>query len=590
MKTKTKAWPAGLLLALALGATACGGAAERPRRNALLITLDTTRIDALDCYSGRQGVTPNLSALAAESTVYMWARATAPLTLPSHASMLTGLYPPRHTVRLNSMMALPESASTLAERAEAQGIETAAFVGAVVLARSFQLDQGFETYEEPAPSPVPTRRYASLPAEEVVGKALAWLERRDDDRPFLCWVHLFDAHDPYDPPPDLLAQAGGNPYLGEVARMDRALGRLFDALRERGLYEDTTILVVGDHGEALGDHGEDSHGAFVFDSTLRVPFLLRRAGGGRAAGRSLEIASVADVHPTLAEALGLPPAPGLDGLSLYGGEIDPARGVYFESYEGYLTFGWSPIAGWATRAGKYIHSPAPELYLVEKDPNEAHNVVAEHADALAGYRAGLARVAAEPALPGAEVGGDAEGLMRELRALGYSGAGASNERLPDPLAASERPSPHTRIEAYARFARARELVRQKRGAEAVPLLEELVAEVPLDSSAWFQLGAALLQAGRFEESRAALARNLALQGSWEGVEVNLGFCCEALGRTDEAIEHFARAVEQEPRWTEITQKLIALLEGQNRSDEAERYRAALRAAPASGAPPPAGDG
>jgi tetratricopeptide (TPR) repeat protein len=371
--------------------------------------------------------------------------------------------------------------------------------------------------------------------------------------------------------------------------MDRALGRLFDALRERGLYGDTTILVVGDHGEGLGDHGEASHGAFVFDSTLRVPFLLRRADGGRAAGRSHEIASVADVHPTLAEALGLPPAPGLDGLSLYSGELDPARGVYFESYEGYLTFGWSPIAGWATRAGKYVHSPAPELYLVETDPNEAHNVVAEHADALAGYRAGLARVAAEPALPGAEVGGDAEGLMRELRALGYSGAGprtaparpAGGERAPEP-AHAHRGLRALRARARARAAEARRRGRaHSRGARGrgPARLERLVPARggPL-------AGRALRGVPRRARAQPRPA------GSWEGVEVNLGFCCEALGRTDEAIEHFARAVEQEPRWTEITEKLIALLEGQKRSDEAERYRAALRAAPAAGAPPPAGDG
>jgi arylsulfatase A-like enzyme len=577
-------------LLVALPAAACGGKAPEAPRSALLITLDTTRLDALDCYSGRKGVTPRLSELARESTVYLWGRATAPLTLPSHASMLTGLYPPHHTVRANSLMALPESATTLAELARERGVETAAFVSAVVLAKGFRLDQGFDLYSEPVKSARPTRHYDRRPAEDVVDDALRWLDQRDPSRPFFCWLHFFDPHKPLEPPPAFLAQAGGNPYLGEVARMDAAIGRFLDELRRRGLYAGTTILVVGDHGEAQGEHGEDGHGPFVFDSTLRVPFLLRRADGRRAGERSDEIVTTADACPTLAEALGLPLRGEVDGRSLYGAPVDPGRGVYFESYLGYVMNGWGPITGWATRAGKYVHSRDPEVYLVAADPGETRNALQEEPGVAQAGRAALAAVAARPALGAEGVGGDTGALMRELRSLGYSGAGIEIGSLPDPLAESSRPSPHAEVETYARFKRAKDLVQQKRGAEAVPILSAIVAANPYDHSAWFQLGAALVEMQRFEEALPALQKNLELRGSWRGVEVNLGFCYDALGRTDQAIEHFARAVELEPAWVEITQKLIALLERSGRGAEAERYRAALRSAPASGAGGFADDG
>jgi arylsulfatase A-like enzyme len=554
---------------------ACGGGADRSApRSALLITLDTTRRDALDCYSGRRGLTPELSRLAAEGTVYDWARATAPLTLPSHASMLTGLYPPRHTVRANSIMALPDSARTLAELASERGIETAAFVSAVVLASEFRLDQGFQTYAEPANSARPTRHYDRQPAGEIVDAALGWLGRRDPERPFFCWLHFFDPHKPYEAPPEYLAKAGGNAYLAEVAYTDHEIGRFLEALRQSGAYADTTILVVADHGEAQSEHGEEGHGPFVYDSTLRVPFLLSRANGARAGERSDEIVSVVDVYPTLAEALGLPLQGDVDGHSLYGGKADPTRGVYFESFLGYIANGWSPISGWADGEGKYIHSPSPEFYAVAGDPGETRNRASERAGLLPSYRERIDELARAPSLSSALVAGDAEKLMRDLQALGYSGAGIAIEDLPDPLEDTERPSPHQRIEDYARFQTARTLVQENRPADALPLLEALVAATPLDHSSWFQLGAALRHLGRFGEALAPLQRNLELRGSWRGVEVNLGLCYEALGQSDRAIQHFARAIEHEPRWVEIREKLIRLLESAGRSAEADRYRSA----------------
>ncbi|MEQ1894405.1 MAG: sulfatase, partial [Planctomycetota bacterium] len=269
---------------LALLLTGCAPAVRGP--SVLLLTLDTTNPEALGAYGGPAGLTPNLDRLAREGLLFEEARAVAPLTLPAHASMLTGLYPPRHGLRRNGELALAPEARTLAERAREQGYATGAFVAAVVLAPEFGLAQGFETYDAPAvPKDVEEHLAASRSAEEIATRALAWLAARDDERPFFLWLHFYDPHFPYRPPAAASARAGGNDYLGEVSALDEAIGRVLDALGRSGALENTLVAALADHGEGLGRHGEETHGAFVFDSTLRIPFLLRLPGAARAGER-----------------------------------------------------------------------------------------------------------------------------------------------------------------------------------------------------------------------------------------------------------------------------------------------------------------
>lgn len=275
------ALPRSLWLGLGLLASGCSGGGAH---SVLLITLDTTRADALGAYGRLPSVTPHLDRLAAEGVVYEHAYTVAPLTLPAHASMLTGLYPPRHGVRDNGVAGLAQSAVTLAERARAAGFQTAAFLGAVVLDQGFGLEQGFERYDTPARSFYggPSMGYAERPAAEVAGLVASWLAERDKDRPFLLWAHLWDAHAPYEPPEALRQRAGGDAYLGEVAACDVAVGRLCAALAAEGLEDSTLIVVVGDHGESFSEHDEISHGPYVWNTTLQVPLLLRLPDGDKA--------------------------------------------------------------------------------------------------------------------------------------------------------------------------------------------------------------------------------------------------------------------------------------------------------------------
>ncbi|MEM7306864.1 MAG: sulfatase-like hydrolase/transferase [Planctomycetota bacterium] len=566
--------PRLLSIALLVLAASCGGGGEERPRSALLITMDTTRADALSCYGAPPGVTPHLDALAAEGVLYEEARTTAPVTMPSHASMLTGLYPLRHTVRTNSQAALPASALTLAEAARDAGLSTAAFVAAVVLADDFGLAQGFDTYDQPERPAVQTEaHYESRDAEDVVSAALAWLDARDPDEPFFAWVHFFDPHLPYDPPADLVEQAGGNPYHAEVARMDRAIGRLLDALRAKGRLDDTLVLAVADHGEALEQHGEGTHGCLVYDPVIRVPMIVRDAGDPRAGTRSDEIVSVTDVYPTVAEALGLPAAADVDGRSLFRRTVPDDRGVYFESYYGFFSFGWSQLAGWADRRGKTIVSSRPEFYVVRDDPGELDDRIAAHAPIVEQHRERIAKLAAAPSLERTADDRATQAVEDQLRALGYTGAGGGDEDPLHPLAPSTRPSPSDRIASHRAYLRSITLHFAGQSAEAATLLEEIVRENGLHHLAWSQLSTCYVALKRYEEAITAAHRSLEIGQEWYGPHENLGVSYDNLERYPEAVEQYKRVLALRPGHREIRDRLVLLLRYLKREDEAKRYAA-----------------
>ena len=563
--------PAFVFATLALGCSP--PRAERPR-SALLLTLDTTRADALGCYGEPHGVTPNLDRLEAEGVCYRWARTTAPATAPAHASMLTGLYPPRHTVRDNSSSALPSSAVTLAERAREHGLQTAAFVAATVLDRTFGLAQGFEVYDQVSRArqgsgPI----YPSRPANEVVDAALAWVRSRDRERPFFLWVHLFDPHQPLRAPEEFIALAGGRPYLAEVAFMDRELGRLLEALREDGALEETLVIALADHGEGLGEHGEDTHGSFCFDSTLRVPLIVRDPSGQRAGERSQELASVADVYPTVVEALALGETGDVDGESLWRRELSEDRGVYFESYYGYLHYGWSPLAGWADRFGKYVHSSDPELFDPARKPKEGQNLLAQAPERAAAYRERIAEVAARAALPAGEALDPA--LLASVRQLGYTDAGGARGTLPGPLEDTGLPSPHARAEELRRAAEALRAAESGDREGAIARLRELARENPRNSFALEYLGFYLIDAGQPGEAIPVLEGLLAIGPERASTHLNLGYCLQATGQDERAIAQFARVIELDPLHVEGLQNLITVLERNGRGVEAAELRKRL---------------
>ncbi len=515
----------------------------------VLLTLDTTRYDAVGFHAGPEGVTPNLDALAAEGERFLWARTVAPVTLPAHASMLTGLVPPRHGVRDNGLGALPAAAVTLAERARDAGRDTAAFVSAVVLDRAFGLDQGFDTWSQPArPRQAATVAYAERGAAEVVRDVAAWLARRDPARPYFLWVHLFDPHRPYEPPEPFASRFPGAPYLGEVAAMDHAVGELWRRLVEHA--GEPLLAVVADHGEGLGEHGEDTHAVFCYDSTLRVPFFLRHPGGARAGTVRDEVVSVVDVYPTLLGAMGLEAPAGIDGRDLAGAALPDGRGAYFESFYGYLHYGWSPLVGWVDRDGKYVHSARPELYRPREDPGEQRDRVAAGDARPERYREAVRAVlAAEPLAEGAGLGGSAAPgaeFAASLGALGYAEGGVTTGELPDPLAPTDLASPADRREELRAVYAA--ILAAERGdhAAAERTLAEVVAGNPRNASALESLAHARLAQGRTEAAAEALEAALALGVERSTTHQNLGYCRFAAGRFEEAARHFERAVALDP--------------------------------------------
>ncbi len=564
-------------LALAAAAAGCGGG-KPPFLNAVVVTLDTTRADAIGCFGGPAGLTPVLDGLAEEAVAYQNARTVVPLTLPAHASMFTGLYPPRHTIRDNNVVILPPSARTLAERARERGVQTAAFVSAAPLDRVFGLDQGFELYDQPErPFVQATSHAGERRAEDAVARASRFVAGRDPDRPFLLWVHLFDPHAPYEPPAAFKSKAGGNAYRGEVAYMDAMIGRLFDALREADAWENTLVLVVSDHGEALGQHDEFTHGNFCYATTMRAPFLVRDPGGERRGEDSDEVVSVVDVYPTVIDALGLGSPGDVDGESLFRRRVPEDRGVYFESYGGYLSYGWSPLAGWADRAGAYVHSSAPRFFAGNDEGDAGRALTGAELESMKPYRDAIAAVAARPKLaPAAETAG--EEMLAAMRRLGYAASGDASQELPHPLEQTGLPSPHDRKDELRRTQEALILSNQGRYDEAIPLFRSVVLENPRNMWALDRLGNCYVITNRFAEAIEPLQRLLAIGPPWAGTHYNLGVALYQTGRQDEGLDHFRAAVRTDPGHVQALFYLAQLLEQRGEKAEAARYRAMLEAA------------
>jgi choline-sulfatase len=404
-------------------------------RNVVIVTLDTTRADRLSAYGYMDVSLPHLDRLAAEGIVFDQATSVAPLTLPAHASLFTGLLPPSHGVRENASPPLGDEYMTLAEVLQASGVRTGAFVGAAVLDADRGLAQGFEHYSGVAATGAPERRQRR--ADEVIGEAVRWLEEVRGERFFL-WAHLYDPHRPYDPPAPF--QSMHDPYLGEIAFADSQIGRLLEALERERLLDHTIVIVAGDHGESLGDHGERDHGIFLYDSVLRVPFLVRVPN--LTPRRVGEVVRLTDVMPTVLELLGIP-APESDGVSLAGLMRGTEQDLDLEAYAESLYprhFGWSPL--YAVRQGRYkfIEAPRPELYDLQRDPFETRNLYGEHPWAVAALRRRVSAIRQEREVRDSGASGSmtvAQDLRQRLEALGYVGhaapvSGVPEEALPDP--------------------------------------------------------------------------------------------------------------------------------------------------------------
>ncbi|MGH9315358.1 MAG: sulfatase family protein, partial [Vicinamibacterales bacterium] len=406
------------------------GGARRSDLNLLVISLDTTRADRLRPYGFQEIETPALDRLAEEGVLFRQAATAAPLTLPAHTTIFTSRVPPAHGVRDNGGFFVDPSETTLAETLREQGFRTGAFVGAYVLDSKWGLDQGFETYFDDFD--LTKYRAISLgaiqrPGNEVVDKAIEWLNGVASQR-FFGWVHLYDPHTPYEPPEPFRSRYPGRPYLGEIAFTDSQVGRLVDFLRERGLLDRTVVVVVGDHGESLDDHGEGSHGFFIYESVVRVPLIIRAPLDGLRGRQVADVVRTLDIAPTVAELLGVSKSPGAAGVSLVplmtGAAPELGLEAYSESTYPLYHYGWSDLRALRSGRFKLIAAPRPELYDLEQDPGERANLFDERrqlADRMLARLAELEKRLAKTERPKGEPEVDPEARAR-LAALGYIGS------------------------------------------------------------------------------------------------------------------------------------------------------------------------
>ncbi len=419
-------------------------AAADPAKSVLLVTWDTTRADHVGCYGAKQARTPGFDALASNGVLYERAWAAAPITLPSHATILTGVYPCAHGARDNALFVVGTQARLLSEALREAGFRTGAFVGSFILDRKFGLDQGFEVYDCPDPAALGTLwNVIDRPAPAVAEPALRFVDSLEPGERFFLWVHFYDPHVPHEVEPGG-QQPGEAAYDAEIARCDRELRRILERLRARGLDDGLVTVVTADHGESNGEHREETHGSFVYDATMRVPLVVAPPPPGVAPGTRVRVpVSTADVAATLLERLGLgrdllphartPTLPTIDTIP--GG--DDERALYLENFMPYYSHRWHPLRAVVWKGLKYVEAPRPELYDLAADPGELHDVAAERAELCTRLQRRLAALAEEHApLHWEEIGRLSFDDQGKLEQLGYGSAAIGGDpfdpTLPDP--------------------------------------------------------------------------------------------------------------------------------------------------------------
>lgn len=507
-------------------------------RNVLLISIDTLRADALGSYGGRAS-TPNLDRLAARGARFDFAHAHAVVTLPSHASMLTGRYPYEHGIRDNTGYRLQPGSETMATRLKAAGFATGAFVGGFPLDSQFGLDQGFDRYDDTMGTGATDERERR--ADTVAAAALEWIGGQPGT--WFSWVHVYDPHVVYDPPAEWLSKFPNDPYLGEVSWTDHALGVLLD--RVAALPRRTLVIVTADHGESLGDHGELTHGVFAYEPVLRVPLIIAELGGDapEKSGRVISApARHVDLVPTVLDALGINnPAPGA-GTSLRpvvnAGEGDD-RPSYFESMTATIQRGWAPLRGVVVQGEKYIDLPIAELYDLRADPKEARNAAAvtpARVEVLLNTLRGFNMTA--PGRPRQE----SAATIERLRSLGYIGGGSAATR----EQYTEADDPKRLIELDQWLTKAAQAQREGRPQDAVMLYQQVIAKRPDTEDAYRKLALVYWRTGRAADAIATLEAALKQGVTQSEVRIKLAQYLAESGQPQRAIELLEQMTGDDP--------------------------------------------
>ena len=528
--------------------------------NVILITLDTVRADRMGFLGSKRFLTPNLDRLAREAVVFTHAYSQVPLTAPSHATILTGTYPQFNQVT-DFQIPLAQELPYAPEILRSHGYHTAAFVGAIILDPTARFapgfDRGFDTYDAGFRAwHSGEDRYHTTERRggEVVAHALAWL-RQHPRGPFFMWIHLYDPHHPYDPPEPYKSKYASSPYDGEIAYTDSAVGKFLTQLRARGLYDNSVIAVMADHGEALGEHGEDTHGIFLYDETIHVPLVIKLPGaasskknpaGKAAAGKRIEDpVELVDVLPTILQAVKIPVPPEVQGESLLG-MTSSGRPAYAETDYPHRAYGWSSLR--ALRTGKYLYIKAPrqELYDQLADPKAEHDLSSASSAVTGTLAAQLdafrQKTSSSREAPTSVVDPEAQ---EKLAALGYV---ASNGNVSGSGAKDSGADPKDKIEIVSLTNQANFLMEDQRYQEAVPVLQRLIAREPEASRPYVQLGQCLILLKDFSKAVPELRKIVAARPDLTISHFQLGMALLASEDVAGAVPELEIAVARDPRW------------------------------------------
>ena len=483
--------------------------------NIILMTLDTTRADHLACYGYPDVRTPTMDALARRGVLFEQAAASSPLTLPAHCTIMTGMYPTYHGVHINGNTALSDEQTTVAEVLSARGYQTGAFIGAFVLDGRWGLKQGFQHYDDE----FDLDKYKHLdlgavqkPGNQVMDAALVWLEAQKKGS-FFAWIHLYDPHLPYDPPEPYYSEYSPRGltglYDGEIAFMDEQIGRCVAWLEKNDLNKNTILVLIGDHGEGLGSHGEATHGFFIYDSVIHVPFLVITPFAELQGKRVPSQVSSVDVFPTLLDLSDIAAPFKVQGRSLLPAMFRPekeAEGVaYSESMVPNIQFGWSPLHSLRTARYKFIDVPRAELYDIHQDPGEQTNIYPRDSDVAQKMKTELDRLMTETSkdAPTPQAANLDKDTMERLSALGYIGAPVTMKK---PSNDRSRPlaDPKDKFPVFEAVMRAGGLILNERYAAAVELLESAIREEPTITQALLLLATCYVHLGKKEEAKVNL--------------------------------------------------------------------------------------
>jgi choline-sulfatase len=545
-----------LIAALAAGQTTkstakSAAAKSMARPNVILITIDTLRADHVGCYGAKNVKTPTLDGLAADGVVFESAISQVPLTWPSHAAILTGTYPFQNGVQDFTGEPLAPQFRSVAQAFKSAGYRTGAVVSAFVLDRSWGLSRGFDFYDDAFSAETFQKKEIGLVdrrAGESVDHALAWL-KKSPQKPFFLWLHLYDPHSPYDPPEPYRTEYRDHLYDGEIAYADHELGRLITWLKQSKLYDSSLIAMLSDHGESLGEHGEDEHGFFVYNATVHIPLILKPpAASGIRAQRRREPVETTDVAPTLLQVARVknPIQNQFHSASLFEANAAGRDLAYSETLYPFSSFGWNPLHAVESERFHYIDAPKPELYDLDTDPAETNNIASQQPATVAVLKGKLQELLAHnPFSPNKT---DAASLSPEaqdkLRALGYFGfrTAVSAEAL-----AAGLPDPKDKISEFNTILKSEDAFHEHDDDRAEALLLQVQAQDPKIYVIPFLLGESALRRHNWQTASEQFQRCLELNPSFDNAMTGLAYALTKLGETDGANTWLEKAIQNNPQ-------------------------------------------